>query len=283
MCTFKVKPKFRGEKLGELLLKQALWFVQKNRYDLIYVATQPSQTYLIQILEYFGFQHTLTLNRSERVYEKIISADRLHLQSGSDVFELDRLSYPRFVADSKVDAYCVPIRGLYHRKLFPEIATQVPLPLFPNQQMYLDGNSNRTPGNTIRKVYLCRAKVSHMKSGDLLFFYESKTPEFVASQSITSVGVVEATNSTADIDELIRLTAKRSVFAEQELKDIVSESDVPVKVIDFLLVGHFEPHIPLNELISMKVFKRHPPQSITKLSWASVAVLKSRLSLGFAV
>jgi ribosomal protein S18 acetylase RimI-like enzyme len=29
ICTFKVKPKYRGEKLGELLLKQALWFAQK--------------------------------------------------------------------------------------------------------------------------------------------------------------------------------------------------------------------------------------------------------------
>jgi|SRR5271165_404508 len=29
ICTFKVKPKFRGEKLGELLLKQILWFAEK--------------------------------------------------------------------------------------------------------------------------------------------------------------------------------------------------------------------------------------------------------------
>jgi ribosomal protein S18 acetylase RimI-like enzyme len=29
VCTFKVKPKYRGEKLGELLLKQVLWFAQK--------------------------------------------------------------------------------------------------------------------------------------------------------------------------------------------------------------------------------------------------------------
>jgi ribosomal protein S18 acetylase RimI-like enzyme len=42
MCTFKVKPKFRGEKLGELLLKQALWFGQQNGYDLIYLTTYGS-------------------------------------------------------------------------------------------------------------------------------------------------------------------------------------------------------------------------------------------------
>ena len=35
VCTFKVKPQFRGEKLGELLLKQILWFAQKNAFDLV--------------------------------------------------------------------------------------------------------------------------------------------------------------------------------------------------------------------------------------------------------
>src|SRR5580698_129297 len=31
VCTFKVKPKFRGEKLGELLLKQILWLLRRMR------------------------------------------------------------------------------------------------------------------------------------------------------------------------------------------------------------------------------------------------------------
>ena len=44
VCTFKVKPKFRGEKLGELLLKQILWFTQKNAFDLVYLTTFENQT-----------------------------------------------------------------------------------------------------------------------------------------------------------------------------------------------------------------------------------------------
>jgi GNAT superfamily N-acetyltransferase len=39
ICTFKVRPEFRGEKLGELLLKQALWYAQRNGYNLTYVTT----------------------------------------------------------------------------------------------------------------------------------------------------------------------------------------------------------------------------------------------------
>ena len=33
ICTFKVRDEFQGEKFGELLLKQVLWFVQRNSYD----------------------------------------------------------------------------------------------------------------------------------------------------------------------------------------------------------------------------------------------------------
>ena len=33
ICTFKVRDEFLGEKYGELLLKQVLWFAQHNRYD----------------------------------------------------------------------------------------------------------------------------------------------------------------------------------------------------------------------------------------------------------
>jgi hypothetical protein len=284
VCTFKIRPEFRGEKLGELLLKQALWFAQRNAYDLIYLTTQRTQTYLIQILEYYGFRHTHTLQHEERVYEKQLCRDRLIADANDDVFALDRLSYPRFVVGARVSTYCVAIQGTYHRKLFPEIAVQTSLPLFPGQTLFqASGAVARTPGNTIRKVYLCRAQVSTLKPGDILFFYQSKTEHFTASQTVTSVGIVEAVHSTREIDELIGLTAKRSVYSEEELKGIVAQSATPVKVIDFLLAGHFEPPIPLSQLCELGIFKSHPPQSICRLPYDRAAILLSRLSLGFAL
>lgn len=63
ICTFKVRPERRGTKLGELLLKQALWFAQKNRFDVIYVTTFPQQTALIDLLTYYGFEATKTDER----------------------------------------------------------------------------------------------------------------------------------------------------------------------------------------------------------------------------
>ena len=60
LCTFKMKPKFRGQKFGEQLLKKALWFAQANQYDLVYLTAFPNQTFLIDLLTYYGFAVTFT-------------------------------------------------------------------------------------------------------------------------------------------------------------------------------------------------------------------------------
>jgi hypothetical protein len=54
-------------------------------------------------------------------------------------------------------------------------------------------------------------------------------------------------------------------------------------VIDFLLVGHFDPVITLSELMEMDVFQGWPPQSITHLSEGRFKNLRSRMNFGFAV
>jgi hypothetical protein len=41
ICTFKVRNEFQGEKFRELILKQVLWFAQRNKRDLIYVTAFP--------------------------------------------------------------------------------------------------------------------------------------------------------------------------------------------------------------------------------------------------
>jgi GNAT superfamily N-acetyltransferase/predicted nucleic acid-binding protein len=70
ICTFKVRPESRGIKLGELLLKKALWFAQLNRYDLIYLTTYTGQSALIDLLEYYGFSNTKEKIDGELIYEK---------------------------------------------------------------------------------------------------------------------------------------------------------------------------------------------------------------------
>ncbi|HUO00342.1 MAG TPA: hypothetical protein VMU69_29445 [Bradyrhizobium sp.] len=147
---------------------------------------------MIDLLLAYGFKHTKTLANGELMLEKTFANEPLPVVS-ADVFGFDRAHYPRFFDGSGVRKFCVPIRPGYHRRLFPEIAFIAELPLFPSSSFssMLAHGSASTPGNTIRKVYLCRAKITRLRPGDLVFFYMSKDEAYSSSQSITTVGVVE--------------------------------------------------------------------------------------------
>ena len=99
---------------------------------------------------------------------------------------------------------------------------------------------------------------------------------------MTSVGVVERVSHAKTFEELVRLTAKRSAYTTEQLSKIVEASRTPVKVIDFLLVGHFDPVIPLDDLLRLGVL-RGPPQSITQIDENRFGNVRERMNFGFAV
>lgn len=282
ICTFKVREEFQGEKFGELLLKQVLWHAQQNSYDLTYVTVFPKHDFLVTLLKYYGFEHATTLENGEWVMEKPLLKGQLPALSES-ALEFDRTHYPRFHDGPAVRKFCVPIQSDYHRRLFPEIALARELPLFPTETFgpILSRGESRLPGNTIRKVYLCRAKTTRIRPGDILYFYMSKDGRFSASQSITTVAVAEQVVNVTNTEDLIRITAKRSVFSAEEMAAMAPSLLNPVKVIDFLLVGHTQPTIRLEALVHEGVFNGRPPQSIAELSEDRYQALKSLLRLGF--
>lgn len=280
VCTFKVKPKYRGEKLGELLLKQVLWFAQQNSFDLIYLTTFNDQKVLISVLSYYGFEKTGVNALGEEIYEKPLCRARIHPGPGEDLFDLARTNYPRFVARPLAEAFIVPIRGEYHDILFPELVKRIQEDLFG---LHSSSRERRTPGNTIRKVYLCRAPTSRLKPGSILLFYRSRSHGYLASQSVTSVGVVETVTTARGLEDLIRITAKRSVYSEDQLAAFRASNARPVKVIDFLLIGHLDPPMKLADLNREGVFTGHPPQSICYLPPPRFRAVRQRMSLGFAV
>lgn len=288
ICTFKVKPKYRGQKLGEQLLKQILWFAQKNSFDLVYLTTFPNQTSLISVLEYFGFECTKNIAAGEQVFEKKLSTEKLTVKPGDDLFYLARTHYPRFVCVPPAETFCVPIQSNFHNALFPELANRFPElanlfqdDLFGASSYY--GPLAAIPGNTIRKVYLCRAQINKLNPGSVIVFYRSKSKGYIASQSVTSVGVVEAVTSATSLEELIRLTAKRSVYSQERLAKFGASEKSPVKVIDFLLIGHFDPPLALSDLKESGVFNGSPPQSICKLSADRFEPLRQKMKFGFQV
>ena len=281
ICTFKVLDEFQGEKFGELLLKQVLWFAQRNRYDLAYVTAFAKHAFLIDLLSYYGFRETIRMASGEIMFEKAIMLGALPPLTGA-ALDFDLEYYPRFHDGAAVRKFCVPIRPDYHRRLFPEIAFGTDLPLFPMETFgpILAHGQERTPGNTIRKVYLCRAKIARIRPGDLLFFYMSKADGYAASQSITTVGITEQAIDVTTADDLIRLTAKRSVFSAKDMRGMKASTNSPVKMIDFLLVGHTQPPVRLDTLVAMGVFSNRPPQSIAQLTEEQYANLKPHVQLG---
>ena len=144
---------------------------------------------------------------------------------------------------------------------FPGHRVGSQLPLFPSSSFspMLAHGSARTPGNTIRKVYLCRAKITRLRPGDLVLFYMSKDEAYAASQSITTVRVVEQVADVTSAEELIKRTAKRSVFSAEDLTAMEPSPLSPVKMIDFLLVGHSQPSVPLSVLTSSGILLNRPP------------------------
>jgi hypothetical protein len=201
----------------------------------------------------------------------------------ASAFDDDRLHYPRFHEGPEVRKFCVPIQPDYHRRLFPEIAFATELPLFPQEAvgLLIPRGLERTPGNTIRKVYLCRAKITRLRPGDLLFFYMSKGDTYAFSQSITTVGIVEQVIEAVTTDDLIKHSAKRSVFAAEKLRAMNASVDSPIKMVDFLLAGHIEPPVSLRALVQQGIFSNRPPQSIFELSEERYAKLEPHIALGF--
>lgn len=284
ICTLKMKTEFQGEKFGEQLLKKVLWFAQGNGYDLVYVTVFPKHELLISLLQTYGFEITKKLDRDELMMERPMLTGALPpLADARGALAADFKTYPRYFDGDAVQKHVVPMQADFHRILFPEIADTPTLPLFPldSYLMRTGGGQDRTPGNTIRKVYVCRSPIRSLSSGDLLLFYLSKTGDLARSQTLTTVGVVEQVRLADSATELLRLVGRRSVYSRETLESMRPSAESPVLVIDFILNGHFAPPVTLDYLLERGVFVERPPQSIKRLRPEAYEVLKPSLRVSF--
>ena len=261
ICTFKVSLEKRGIKLGELLLRQVLWFAQKNDYDLAYITAYEDQSTLFSLLEFYGFQRTAIRYNGELILERNFSNRRVKRDGNAPVFETARKNYPCFVVDADVRGFVIPIKEDYHDVLFPDLRESQQLDFLKDLG---EGDSPKRPGNTIRKVYLCRASSNLGDPGSILFFYKGKSDE-KPSQALTAVGILEEVALAKSTKDLMLLTGGRSVYSEQQLSEYEATSSSPVKVINFLLVYYLDQPISLSQLCDTGIFSSHPPQSIVEL------------------
>jgi hypothetical protein len=284
VCTLKMKSGFYGERFGEQLLKKILWFAQGNSYDLIYLTVFPKHEILIALLRTFGFEVTQERSNGELVMERPLFVGELAaLPAREQALAFDLRAYPRFYDGPDVRKYVIPIRSEFHVVLFPEIAEASDLPLFPGQEFLVtsSGRRDRTPGNTIHKVYICRSPTRTLDAGDILLFYLSKSDHLKRSQSVTTIGVVEQARLAASSSDLLRLVGRRSVYARETLEAMNPTSAGPVLVIDFLLNGHLRPHVALDKLLDSCAFVGGAPQSIKRIDNKIYEAIMSSSQVGF--
>ena len=255
LCTFKVGESLRGRKIGELLLKASFKYATDNHFSYIYLTMKPEeQPYLADLCEDFGFENFgRHKNDNDIVYVKDHPVEPPDKKIPP--FQYHRLYYPHFKTDAVISKYIVPIRPEFHSILFPGI--QIQAGLF----------NLESAGNAIKQAYLCHARISGIRSGDILLFYRSTD-----DKAITSIGVVEQTTDTQDKDKILELVSKRTVYTYSEIVDMAHKK---TKVILFRIAKHLSAPIDHHWLLENDVIVGQI-QTIRRISDESFRKIISR-------
>lgn len=283
ICTFKVSPAFRGERFGEQLLKQAIWYAYKNGYDLCYLTVfAQKHVFLTRLIELYGFFKAYEVKGEDYYAKRFLPTDPL--QTLAPIEYLNSY-YPSFRDDPLVSKFMIPIRPEFHEILFPEKRQVYQQSLFNSEGAVTSGqNESFVPGNSIRKVYLSRAPCKRISPGDIIVFYMSKGNNYKNAQSVTTLCVVEDVRHVSRLDELIKITAKRSVYTISQLEEHINHclsKNKSLSVINFFVCGHFLNPVHLSKLKSSGIINGHPPQQPQQLPEPQYQNLSGLMELDF--
>jgi hypothetical protein len=228
LCTFKVGEAIRGMKIGERLLFTAFKYAAEGDLDWVYAHTNSVRhRHLIALFSEYGFQIAGEYNGDE-VYAKPMRPGLLDEPESPLAYAIRY--YPHYRDDPSSDSYLVPIRPAYHEDLFPDISNI-------SKGLFADDLSMFGPqSNTIKKAYICNSNTSDIEPGDLLFFFRTED-----RRSIEVVGVVETAIRTDDLNLMMSLVAKRTVYSREQLSNLVKAGRHGSLVILFRLVRYIEP------------------------------------------
>lgn len=247
ICLFKVDQNISGEKFGEQLLKKGMDHAHRNSFDSLYLTIFPKHQTLISLLGKFGFEKC-GIKGSEDVYFK--RSKVLPLNPPPTGFEFHKTFWP-CISIGGSSVYLVPVQPQFHDRLFPEAARRYA----PSQMTLFEDVLPQTPGNAIRKAYVCNAPTLSLEAGSILLFYRSTDSE------ITSVGVLEQYNAANDLVELRSLVGNRSVYTEHELASKIKNS-VKAKAMNFYYAKDLKNPVSLSALQKLQIAQ---PQSIARL------------------
>jgi len=233
LCTFKVAG--RGEKLGERMLQKAFLYAADQNFDYLYMQIhEGEQPELETLIGNFGFTAgNPYCNDGRTDYSFVKQMRPLRTiptpTQPADILRFDIDYYPYFCDDAAVQKFLVPIRRGYHSMLFPESRS---LDLLERAGCY----GHPAENNAITKAYICNANTRQIRPGDLLLFYNLDSH----SQEIEVVAFVDRVFHCKDPAEAMNAIARRTVYPESEVRQIVSKSRGALVILFRIL--HYLPH-----------------------------------------
>lgn len=246
LCTLKVSPEYRGRKFGEKILYIAFKYSIDNGYNWIYLhSDEKKQKSLIELCHEYGFAD-YGLYKKDQV---VLKSFNFPEDERDNPLLFNLRYYPKFLDNSEVGKYIVPIKPEYHNDLFANISDM-------SYGLFSDYATMYSPqSNTIKKAYLCHAKIKSIQSGDILLFYRTED-----RRSIQCMGIVEKVFFSSDINEVLPSIAKRTVFSLNDLHKIL------IKKTMVILFRYIE----LNKVISISKIEiagiKGPIQTIRKIT-----------------
>jgi hypothetical protein len=244
LCTFKVAEGVRGRKIGELFFKAAFRYATENEMSNIYITMNPvKQGFLSDLCIDFGFSFVGTL-KEDHVYVK--NHPLKAPEPNINALDYHKLYYPHFHISSTIQKFIVPIRPHFHELLFPDIQAQGSLLI-------------HTSGNAMKQAYLCHSRIRLIKPGDILLFYRSQD-----IKAITSVGIVELSETHSKPEKIIQLVSKRTVYNYSDIVNF-SKHKSGVHILLFRLANHLDSPLPYKWLKDQEIVNGYI-QTITKIS-----------------
>jgi len=245
LCTFKIGDGVRGRKLGERFLYTAFKYANVNDIPYVYLHTFGREhEMLVSLCEDFGFKLVGKYDGRDDVYLKEMIPPKIR-DDDMDPLSFAVEYYPYYLEGVDIDKYLVPIKPKYHNDLFADISDTA-RGLFAN-----DPSMYGSQANTIKKAYICHSNTKNISPGSLLLFYRTKD-----RMSVECIGVVEQTYRGKDVDKVLPLVSKRTVYSKKEVEKWLEKDTL---VILFRLMKTFA---PIERSVLLKMGIKGSPLSI---------------------
>lgn len=248
ICTFKVGESVRGRKLGERLLFSAFKYTAGNGIPYIYLHTYGKEhEMLVSLCQDYGFAFAGKYQGRDDVFIKIMSPPS-SMPTPLDPLTYAVQFYPHFMDSDRVSKFIVPIKPQYHNDLFADTSDNA-RGLFAH-----DPKQYGPQGNTIKKAYICHANTTQIQPGDLLLFYRTHD-----RKSVECIGVVEQTYRSRQIDKVLPMVSKRTVYSKADIEEWLKRKTL---VILFRFIRSFS---PVSQRSLTQAGIQGPIQSIRKI------------------